>query len=57
MDLLYLETIAMRLFYTNINQMKKRSGMDSIWRVEKGQWWENIRCIINCVQFVGNPNV
>lgn len=57
MDLPYLETIAVRLFYTNINQMKKTSGMDSIWRVEKGQWWENIRCIINCIQFVGNSDV
>ena len=30
------------------NQMKKRLGMDSIWREEKGQWWEDIGCIINC---------
>ena len=26
--------------------------MDSILRVEKGQWWENIECLINCKSIV-----
>ena len=29
-------------------QMKKRLGIDSILREEKGQWWGNTECIINC---------
>ena len=29
------------------NQMKKKLGIDSILSMEKGQWWENIGCIIN----------
>ena len=27
---------------------KKRLGMDSILRKEKGEWWENIGRIIHC---------
>ena len=28
--------------------MKKKLGMDSILTDEKGEWWENMECIINC---------
>ena len=34
------------------NAMKKMLGMDFILREKKGQWWENIECIINCMSSI-----
>ena len=37
-----------QLVTETINPMKRTLDRDSILREEKGQWWVNIDCIMNC---------